>query len=327
MTRQFLRTCVATVNGVEVRGGGNTDLRVRFDVHQRVTGTPHHINLYLTNLSAATIAKMRKEGGSVRLTAGYEDGSGLIFEGTEILQVRTFRENVTDTVVHVLATSGGSARNYAVVNKSLASGHNYNDRVKAALEAFKPLGITPGQIDELSSKKFPRGFAYSGMAKDLLREVCEAAQATWHIQGSKLHILKTDKTLSGNTAVINADTGMVGLPEQTLQGVVVRCLLNPTIYPGSRIQLNNSSVQQATLSADYGSRGNNELLKDGGLLGLAPDGIYKALKVEHSGDTRGGPWYTDIICVALGSDSIALRRIGISTDDPQDEKDYSGTGG
>lgn len=298
MAEQYLRTLTASVNGKSVTYANTTDLRIRFDTHQAVKGTPHHCNIVFTNLAPATIAAMRKENAKVTLKAGYQSGAaGLIFEG-EVLQVRSGRENVSDTYCHVLATSGGNGRNYATVNKALAAGHTHRDRIGVALDAMKPFGIVPGFIDELGKRKFPRNFVAHGMAHDLLREVCEAAGATWHIQGNRLNILKAGTTLPGGMIVINAKTGMVGLPEQTIEGVIVRCLLNPNLYPGGKVQLNNASIQQAALSPSTGAQGTNTLFGEGGILALSADGTYKIWRVEHEGDTRGQAYYTTITCTA-----------------------------
>jgi hypothetical protein len=213
MSLQYLRDWRAVVNGVEVSGDDTgRGFKVRFDTHQALSSTPHHVNLYIYNLSAQTIAKMEKEKGSVELYAGYRGASGLIFKG-QAIQVRTGRENVVDSYVHVLATSQQDARNYAIVNQALAKGHTLNDRVQAAVKSMREYGVQPGTIEDLRSRQFPRNFVFSGMTHDLLREVCEAATATWHIHGDKLHVLKASGTLPGGVIEMNSEIGMVGLPE------------------------------------------------------------------------------------------------------------------
>lgn len=298
MTVQYIRQVEATVNGVVVRSDGDTGLRIQFATKQFTVGTPAHCNIIITNPAPKTIAAMRKERAPVTLKAGYADGGmGVIFQG-EVLQVRNGRESISDTFVHILAKDGDTPRNYATVNKALASGHTYKDRVNVALDAFKAQGLQPGFIDTLSTRKFPRNFVAHGMAADLMREIARANDASWFIQGGKVHLLKSQNTIPGSVHVINADTGMVWLPEQTIQGVVVKCLLNYNIVPGSKIKLNNSSIQLAPLSPSIGAGATNELYKDGAPLALSADGTYKAWVVEHEGDTRGGNYYTNIICAA-----------------------------
>lgn len=318
--QQYLRRCKLTVEGAgkaigfepSANDSSDRQLRIRFDVHQRDSSTPHHANIYITNLSRQTAQAIRKEYKSVTLEAGYEGSSGVIFKG-EIVQVRILRESVTDGIVHILATSAQRARNFATVNKALASGHTFRDRVDVAAKALKEFGVEIGHIDDLGSKKFPRGFACFGNAKDLLREVCFATGSSWHITNGKLNVVKNGSTLPGSTIVLNSNTGMIGFPEQTLDGVVVRCLLNYRILPTQKLQINESSIQQAAFSPSYLGELNNQQLQ--GVLGLAADGIYKALLVEHNGDLRGPNWYTEIVCVkADGGASLSLYSRGITED-------------
>lgn len=295
MTLQYLREWRVVVNGVELSGDDTgRGFKVRFDTHQALSSTPHHANIYIYNLSAQTLARMQKEKGRVELYAGYRGASGKIFGG-QAIQVRAGRENVVDSYVHVLATSSEDARNYAVTNEALAKGHTLNDRLQLAVKSMREHGVKPGTMDNLGSRQFPRNYVFSGMTHDLLREVCEAAGATWHIHDDKLTVLKSTGTLPGGVIEMNSETGMVGLPEQTLGGVIVRCLLNPRIYPGSRIHINESSIQRAGFSpATRDSAQNVEL--ESGLLSLAADGIYKVWQVGHVGDTRGDPWWNEMVC-------------------------------
>lgn len=313
MTLQYLRACRATVNGVTVDG---ESFRIRFDTHQALAGTPHHVNLYIYNLKPETIARMRKEQGKVEIYAGYIENPGLIFQG-QAIQIRNGRENVTDTYVHVLATSSENGRNYATVNESVAKGHTFNDRLQLAVKSMKEHGVKVGTIDDLGSKKFPRNFVFSGMTHDLLREICEATGSTWHIWGDKLHVLKRDTTLTGSVVVMNSDTGMVGLPEQTLDGVIVRSLLNPRIYPGTKLKIDEASIQRAAFTPAIAGSANNELLKDGGILGIAADGIYKVWQVGHIGDSRGDPWWTEMVCTS-GEKPLSRPDLMLPDDVPGD---------
>ena len=57
--------------------------------------------------------------------------------------------------------------------------------------------------------------------------------------------------LPGEAFVLNAFTGMIGMPVQTLDGVLVRSLLNPGLRRGQQIKLEHDSIQQAALSPSY----------------------------------------------------------------------------
>jgi hypothetical protein len=51
--------------------------------------------------------------------------------------------------------------------------------------------------------------------------------------------------------VLNANTGLIGMPQQTIgAGVNVKCLINSRIHLNGLIQLDQASVYRSALSAD-----------------------------------------------------------------------------
>ncbi len=299
MTQQYIRSCTLIVEGSSVVFTVS-NLRVVFRTRQANLQTPAHADIRIYNLSAETANMVQKEFTKVTLSAGYVGNESIIFKG-EIIQVRKGRENPVDTFVHILATTADQAYNFAVVNKTLAAGHTFRDQVDVALEAMKPYGVTAGYIADLGSTKMPRGRTMFGMARDLLRTVAFSTASSWSIQNNKLQIVKNTETMPGQAIVLNSRTGMIGLPTQSIDGIEVRCLLNPEIVPGKRLQINQSSIQQAALSPGYTAAVTNSMIPT-----LADDGFYKVLVVEHHGDTRGGPWYTDSICIRADGTSIPI---------------------
>lgn len=113
---------------------------------------------------------------------------------------------------------------------------------------------------------------------------------------NKLNIVKHGESLPGAVVVLNSDTGMVGMPSQTMGGIEVRCLINPEIKAGSKIKIDEASIQRQALTTNYSAQARQYLIPD-----IASDGIYKVLGVVMSGDTRGTDWYQDLICLAIGS--------------------------
>lgn len=93
--------------------------------------------------------------------------------------------------------------------------------------------------------------------------------------------------------------------QATTGGIEVRCLLNPKIKPGTRIKIDQASIQTQQLSTNYSAGGQNALIP-----GLDADGTYKVLKVTHHGDTRGTDWYSDLICLAMSGSTIPTSLSG-----------------
>lgn len=302
MTEQWLRQCNLVVgNGSQATN--LSELRVRFVTRQATVQAPGHADITITNPSSATASMIQKEYDKVVLQAGYPGNLATIFEG-EIIQKRKGRENPTDTFLHILAKEGQQAYSYAVMSKTLAAGHTFRDQVNACLESMAPYGITAGYIADLGQTKMPRGRAMFGMVREQLRLICQTTGAHWRVTGSKLEIVKNNETRPGSAIVLNARTGLIGMPVQTFDGIEARCLLNPEIKPGSLVQINNASIQMAAISPNYGSGGQNEKLPS-----TDADGFYKVYEVSHHGDTRGTDWYSDIVCVAATSAGYIPDRI------------------
>lgn len=306
MTQQWLRK-VRLVVGNGSEGIDCSDLRIRFVVRKAEIGFPEYADITITNLSSATANKIRNEYKEVYLEAGYEGNSAEIFRG-EVVQVRgPGRESPTDTYLNIIATASQRAHSYAVVNKTLAAGHTFKDQVDAVLEAMKPFGVTAGYITDLGSTKMPRGRAMFGMARNQLRAICGSVGAAWFISGDKLNIVKYGETLPGDAVVLNSETGLIGMPVQTIEGVEARCLINPRLKVDGKVQINEASIQKAKYIVD--NQNSYEVQRSQLDLNISADGIYKIIFLTFSGDTRGTEFYADMTCMpANGAVPVAAAQ-------------------
>ena len=113
--------------------------------------------------------------------------------------------------------------------------------------------------------------------------------------------------MPGDVPVITAATGMIGLPEQTPNGIKVRVLLNPTIKIGQAIQLDNKSIQQMRYGLGVNQQQENffnELASK-----LNDDGFYYVMVADHTGDTRGNDWYSDLTCLAIDATVVPYSQL------------------
>ncbi|HGJ5881072.1 MAG TPA: hypothetical protein ACHBZ9_19040, partial [Arsenophonus nasoniae] len=124
--------------------------------------------------------------------------------------------------------------------------------------------------------------------------------------------------------VLNSATGLIGLPQQTIEaGVNVRCLINPNIQINGLIRLDQALIYRTMLPNSDIALGYSKLTEsdDGGLrqtqgavsqpASLSTDGDYIVKNITYTGDTRGKPWYMDLMCIAKGSnDRIGIKKVG-----------------
>ncbi|MGO4738656.1 hypothetical protein AB4099_19060 [Bosea sp. 2KB_26] len=307
MTRQWIREVSLSIDA----GGESIDvsaLRIRFKVAQNRLQTPNIAEITVTNLKEETAQKIKKEGQIVTLKAGYVGGSEGLFKGN-LIQKRVGRENPVDTYLTMLAQSGDKAYNFATVSKTLAAGSTFKDQVDVVLEAMKPHGITAGYIADLGSKKMPGPRTLFGMARDTMRDIAFSTGTSWFIEDDKLNVTKNNEPRPGEAFVLNSTTGLIGRPVQTLDGIIVRMLLNPKVRPDTRLKIDQGSIDEAAFNPNFTGEVSNAMIPS-----LADDGLYRVLVADHHGDTRGNSFYTDAICIRAdgqGPQPIRLAQQGI----------------
>jgi len=273
-----------------------SELRIRFVVRRGDLKTPNSADIRVYNPNEETIQRAQNEFTRVVLQAGYAGNYGTIFDGT-IKQARRGRESQTDTYLDITAADGDSAYNFAVMNVTLAAGSTAQDHLEQALASMSSRGITMGETAELSASKLARGKVFYGMTRDFLDTLGKTQDVSWSIQDGKLTLIPNNAYLPGEAVVVTAETGMIGLPEQTQNGITVRTLLNPGIRVGKRLQIDNSSIQRFRYGLSIGNQPTNEMVKATAY--VANDGLYRSIVVDHFGDTRGNEWYTNVIALAV----------------------------
>lgn len=282
-----------------------SDLRIRFSVRRGDVTTPNSADIRVYNVSDETARKSQlREFERVVLQAGYAGNYGVIFDGT-IKQVRRGRESQTDTYLDITAADGDSAYNFAVMNVSLAAGSTPDDHLQACLQAMASRGITMGEKPNLPTNKLPRGKVMFGMVRDHLDTLAKSTDTSWSFQDGKLTLIPNTAYLPGEVVVINSATGMVGLPEQTQNGITVKMLLNPSVKIGRRLQIDNKSIQQYRYGVGMLDAERN--LWASASAKIDADGFYKVLVANHVGDTRGNEWYTDVIGISI-DDSVPIPK-------------------
>jgi len=168
-------------------------------------------------------------------------------------------------------------------------------REEAKLKAMQAAAAVPDP-PVVPQQGLPRGKVMFGMARDFMRWTARTEQCVWSIQDGKAMFVPETSYLPGDIPVITAQTGMVGLPEQTQNGITIKMLLNPSVKIGRLIQIDNASVQRYEYSLNVGQQAQNERIQQQAK--LQDDGFYYVMIAEHSGDTRGNEYYTEVICLA-----------------------------
>lgn len=316
MNEQFLRraSLILSRPGTAVGPGtGGTELDLSemhftFKVNQSDFQTPNDAVIRVHNLKNETAqAVASREFSQVTLSAGYQGSPqyGVIFAGT-IKQTRRGREmghNNVNTYIDISAAEPDSALLSGFVSQTLQG--NATDAIQQFDALRKAAGLQPGFVMDLPPNTLSRGKVLYGMARDHFRLLEQTHGGRVSMQNGRVQMVALDgyipPTMPGAEAVVlNAATGLIGVPEVTQDGVKVRCLLNPNIVVSGIVQINNADVQDQLLTG--------ALLRVPGRLedltlqkpSIPPgDGFYKVLVVEYCGDTRGRDWYSEITALGL----------------------------
>lgn len=303
---QWLRKCTLLVSDKNGDGLDLSQLRIKFLVKRSDTQTPNMAEIIIYNLEEQTAQRIQKEFSKVILQAGYEENFGVIFQGN-IKQVIRGRENATDTFIQIIAGDGDLSYNFAIVNTTIAAGAGQAEQVNAAVGAMtKTGGTTAGNIGELPPSKLPRGKVMYGMARDYLKQSAETSDKTWSIQDGKVQMVPLSSYLPGEAVQLNSKTGMIGTPQQTNEGINVKCLLNPKIKVGGRIQLNNEDVARLKIDLSQPNSPANIPAP------ITSDGVYYVLVVEMTGDTRGQEWYCNLTTLNLDVTANPINAVQVS---------------
>jgi hypothetical protein len=287
-----------------------SEMHFTFNIQAASEESPSTAAIRVYNLSKETVDKILGKAGGVEysrvvLNAGYQQANyGVIFDGT-IKQFRRGKENATDTFLDILAADGDVEYNFGTVKATLESGATTNQVIDTV---SSQMGLEKGYIPPPSGGILPRGKVLWGMGRAIMRQVSNTQQWAWSIQNGQVQMVPLDSYLPGEAVVVTRDTGMVGFPEQTDEGIKVRTLLNPKLVVSGLLKIDNASINVTLAQNSEALRGAN-----GEVVGQLPynqyagiqqfadisnDGIYFIYVVEHVGDTRGQAWYSDIICLA-----------------------------
>lgn len=294
MSRQFGRVAQLIVGG---DSGANaldlSALRIAFNIRNATVASPKTATFRIYNLSPETAQRFRAEFTQVRFSAGYEDlGLSLAFSGGIAIAKQSRRD--VDTYVEIICQDGDKGYNYGVVSDSLSAGWTADDVLATLLKALQPYGIMLGYKPSFTTEAGQRGYVLYGMVRAYLATLADSQGCDWFIEDGKLNFVPKKETLPGAVPVLTSSTGLLGVPEQTTDGIIATCLLNLAIKAGSKIQIDNASIATAQLNSTAYLGTDIPFFA-----GTDRDGFYKALCVEHSGDTRGPDWVTNLICIAV----------------------------
>jgi len=289
--KHWLRKVRVTMTG----GGGGlvlnpadyvteAELRIAFSVSKTITGTPNEFSLQIWNMKPGHRAAVGKELDLISVEAGYippggGGAVGLIAKG-RVRDVEHRREG-PDIVTHVSCGDGDKASRKATISVTLDAGASVEEAVEAIYAEMEKQGIDRGEWkfpDDAGT--FRRPYSMCGACTRELDTLGRGAGFYWSMQDEVLEIIPRDGAIQGGV-LISPNTGMIGAPAVTDNGVKVSALLNPGL------QVNRTVVIQSEVL---------EMNRKGS--------VYRIGALDFSGDNQEGDFTVAIHGETVNGDKV-----------------------
>lgn len=237
--------------GIEVNG----QLRFYDELAITVTGqkfaSPNQseCNITIANLSKdvrdfilteTTPFNLNRTRKSVIVEAGRESyGTSVIYRGD------IYRSSVSQAPDNVLSLKCLTGQFMKGAISSISGG---------ATESLRLLSERVAAANGLSLRfetmdKQIANYSFTGAALRQINELSLAANSDVYVDGNQLVVKDFDAPLSGSRIRVSKDSGMIGIPQVTEQGVTVSFFYTPAAQLGSEIDL--QSAQYPALSGRY----------------------------------------------------------------------------
>lgn len=256
------------------------DARIDFSIERNLSGEPNPGTIKLFNLAAGTRYKIKNEFDVVRLEAGYGDEFGIIYQG-EIRHVRHAKEGA-DVITVIEAGDGEQAINGAAANVTLEkpSPKEIADYLVGTMK-----GVVLGEAKGLDGPAMTRDLVMSGPSSRYLDDLARSERLLWSVQNGKLEI-SPEKEGFSTVALLSPNTGMVGSPEETEDGVILDALISPNLAPNRIIRVVSDFIDAPERRTDRGA------------------GRFRVSKASYRGTNRDGPFIVTLEAERLDGGTV-----------------------
>lgn len=249
-------------------------LRIAFNIKKNISWATNSGSISIWNLSLDNRNRLEDFGDNVTLSAGYEEDIGpqILYIG-DVCQV-SHAYSQPDIITTLECGQSDRPLNNIRISVSYPPDTPVRQVIRDVAGYLK---ISILEFADTPNVVYPNGKPFNGMAKDLLDQACEYLGVRANLADNGLQILPLDQGSSVPPFQINANTGMIGVPQRYTYkgrqlyavgpetGWIVQTRLNPLINPGARVNIVSSRVD-------------------------LPSGTFKVQSVRHQGDTYSDTW-------------------------------------
>jgi hypothetical protein len=312
--QQFNRKVVIQIGQNGQQGLQMRNLRIVFKIKKTLRSDSFNtanVSIYNLNkdsrnfIDTLDINDEKNKDNLMTIQAGYDTIEKMLFVGNITLVSSEIKR--PDVVTTIEAMDGKLAMNQLRIGTLAIPAFTYGKKTSAKRvlkDVIRASGLDTHYNDGIvPDKLYENGFAFIGMGKVLLDNVCNYLGLIWSIQNNTLKLLASGSSDGAAIMSLSSSSGLIGSPEKINVdsqeftkkernamsgkettalgkkvfkkiggGWKIRTLLQPTVEPGSVIEVSSEEI---------------------------PSGShFRVIEVEHSGDTHGQEW-TSLITARL----------------------------
>jgi len=130
-------------------------------------------------------------------------------------------------------------------------------------------------LNNQATDKTISNFSYTGTPLDGVEELNNMGGIQACVDNGTLTLVDSDKAVANSNYMLNSGTGMVGIPQVTDQGIIVKMMLN------NKIQIGGNVTVQSVINP-------------------AANGKYKIMQIHYEIASRDQPFWYTLVCSNLG---------------------------
>ncbi|MCX2708366.1 MULTISPECIES: hypothetical protein [unclassified Pseudomonas] len=282
---------------IDTRVSGN-GLQIEFDLsktsdHKHNRGNGGYVDIY--NLTPDIVDALGGDTVYLSLAVGYEDFDPIIILIGESQKCTTTKEG-DDYITRVDIGEGYASLNNTKLKGYTSPGQTVGDVIEQIRKQMPDISRGNYTGDILLSP-LVCGWRLSGTPREMLRKLCDANRLEYNINNNVLSVTEVNGLSNTDTSIcpfITPETGLIHLPYHTTdipartakdkrkrQGVQFRCLLHPTLAPGSLVRLEAPGWDNA---------------------------LYRVNTVRHQGSYRTNEWKSEVQCSLIPDTEVPQEK-------------------
>jgi hypothetical protein len=270
------RRAELVVGKLHEQGRNVSNLRIAFKIEKQADSVLDTSSISVYNLSSETANLFRTPNLFCTLRVGYaSDSNPQLFNlfGGEV-QTVSHKQDGADIITDLLIVDSQQKLIETHIEKNFSAGSTTENVLRSLLTTF---GMSSQATDALISDvkttnvsqlatQFTDSVSLALNFRDAMTSILNREGLLWTAQDGTIRIHKKG-VAQKERVVLSKDSGLIGIPTYTKQGVEFTCLIQPGVLPGHSVRLISSTV----------------------------NGVFKISKATYQGDTHGGKW--EIACL------------------------------